>query len=160
MRFVTPWLAVGDALQTARDVDAVLRRGITHILNCRVGFDDRTLIGNRVGYLWDPAPDDRLPKEARWFLEAIEFVRDARRDPAARVLVHCTGGIDRSPSLAYAILRSAGWSPAGAELAIVDAHPGARLIYREDAERAVLRSLRSTVGMIGGHGLSTRGCGT
>lgn len=137
IRFVTPWLAVGDALEAAADVDEVLRQGITHIVNCRVGFDDAPLIGDQAAYLWDPAPDDRLPKEAGWFLTAIEFVREARKDLAVKVLVHCTGGIDRSPSMAYAILRAAGWSPAGAELAILDAHPSARLLYRDDAEAAV-----------------------
>ena len=110
IRFVTPWLAVGDALEAAADVEEVVRQGITHIVNCRVGFDDAPLIGKRAACLWVPAADDRLPKEAGWFLRAIELVREARRDPAAKVLVHCTGGIDRSPSMAYAILRSAGWS--------------------------------------------------
>lgn len=109
--FLTPWLAVGGALAAA-DVDDVLRQGITHIVNCHVSFDDSELINGRAAYLWDPAPDDRLPKEPRWFLEAIEFVRKARRDPRAKVLIHCTGGIDRSPSLAYAVLRSLGWSVA------------------------------------------------
>lgn len=102
-----------------------------------MGFDDAPLIEKRADYLWVPTADDRLPKEAGWFLRAIEFVREARRDPAAKVLVHCTGGIDRSPSMAYAILRSAGWSAAGAELAIRDEHPAARLVYRDDAEAAV-----------------------
>ena len=134
--FLTPWLAVGGALEAA-DVDDALRQGITHIVNCRVSFDDSELINGRAAYLWDPAPDDRRPKEPRWFLEAIEFVRTARRDPDAKVLIHCTGGIDRSPSLAYAVLRSLGWSRVRAERTIGEAHPEARLVYRDDAEAAV-----------------------
>lgn len=135
--FVTEWLAVGSALEDAADVDDVLRRGITHIVNCRVSVDDRELIDGRAGYLWDPAPDDRQPKEVSWFLDAIEFVREARRDPSAKVLVHCTGGVDRSPSLAYSILRDAGWGPVDAESQIQASYPRGRLPYREDAEVAV-----------------------
>lgn len=147
--FVTPWLAVGSAIENAADVEEVLGRGVTHVVNCRVGFDDRGLLHGRAGYLWDPAPDDRQPKEPGWFLDAIAFVEDARRDPKAKVLVHCTGGIDRSPSLAYAILRAAGWGPAEAEARIRTAYPEGRLVYRRDAEAAVgqmIRSGRSEVG--------------
>src|SRR5919204_5973719 len=75
-----------------------------------VGFDDHTLIGTRtrVVYLWDPAPDDRLPEEVGWFLGAIEFVREARRDWAAKVLVHCTGGVAWGPPPGHSVLSSAG----------------------------------------------------
>lgn len=113
--FVTPWLAVGGALEAA-DVDDALRQGITHIVNCRVSFDDSELIKGRAAYLWDPAPDDRLPKEPRWFLEAIEFVRMARRDFDSKVLIHCTGastGRRRSRTQSCARWAGAGTVPSG-----------------------------------------------
>lgn len=135
--FVTPWLAVGSALEDAHDVEEVLGRGVTDIVSCRVSFDDRPLLQGRAGYLWNPAPDDRQPKEARWFLDAIAFVEHARRDPRARVLIHCTGGVDRSPSLAYAVLRAAGWGAADAEARIRAVYPEGRLVYQRDAEEAV-----------------------
>ncbi|MBJ7598535.1 MAG: hypothetical protein DLM67_00190 [Candidatus Nephthysia bennettiae] len=135
--FVTPWLAVGGAIVTEEDVLSVLEKGITHVVNCRVGFDDKQLLRGRAAYLWDPAPDDRRPKPARWFTEAIRFTRAAMEDDRAKVLVHCTGGIDRSPSIAYAILRSMGYSEADAESAVLEGRPEARLPYRQYAEAAV-----------------------
>ena len=135
--FVTPWLAVGGAIVTEEDVLEILQQGITHIVNCRVGVDDNQLLRGRTGYLWDPAPDDRKPKPLRWFMDAIAFTKAAIKDPGAKVLVHCTGGIDRSPSIAYAILRSMGHSEAEAEQAVLSGRPEARLPYKQDAEAAI-----------------------
>jgi protein tyrosine phosphatase (PTP) superfamily phosphohydrolase (DUF442 family) len=135
--FVTPWLAVGGAIATEEDVEEILEQGITHIINCRVGVDDNQLLRGRAGYLWDPAPDDRKPKPSRWFIDAITFTKAAIKDPGAKVLVHCTGGIDRSPSVAYAILRSMGHSEAEAEHAVLSGRPEARFPYKRDADAAI-----------------------
>jgi protein-tyrosine phosphatase len=138
--FVTPWLAVGGAISTESDVQEILDTGITHVVNCRVGFDDKQLLKGRTAYLWDPAPDDRKPKAASWFLEAIEFVKEALSAVDAKVLVHCTGGADRSPSIAYAILRALGYSESDARHMILAGRPQAELVYGDDAE-AALRQL-------------------
>jgi protein tyrosine phosphatase (PTP) superfamily phosphohydrolase (DUF442 family) len=135
--FVTQWLAVGGAIATEEDVQEILEQGITHIINCRVGVDDNQLLRGRAGYLWDPAPDDRKPKPSPWFIDAITFTKAAIKDPGAKVLVHCTGGIDRSPSVAYAILRSMGHSEAEAEHAVLSGRPEARFPYKRDADAAI-----------------------
>jgi protein tyrosine phosphatase (PTP) superfamily phosphohydrolase (DUF442 family) len=135
--FVTPWLAVGGAIATEEDVLEIREQGITHIVNCRVGVDDNQLLRGRTAYLWDPAPDDRKPKAPEWFIDAIRFTNAAIQDPGAKVLVHCTGGIDRSPSIAYAILRSMGHSEAEAEHAVLSGRPEARLPYKRDADAAI-----------------------
>jgi protein-tyrosine phosphatase len=137
LSFVTPWLAVGGAIDSDEDVEEILNRGITHVVNCRVGFDDQQLLKGRTAYLWDPAPDDRKPKAAGWFLDAIEFAKEALATLDGKVLIHCTGGADRAPSIAYAILRTMGYSERDAERAILARRPQANLVYREDAEAAV-----------------------
>jgi protein-tyrosine phosphatase len=142
--FVTPWLAVGGAIETESDVREILDLGITHVVNCRVGFDDQQLLNDRTAYLWDPAPDDRKPKPTSWFLEAIEFAREALATVDGKVLVHCTGGADRSPSIAYAILRAIGYSETDAERVILAGRPQASLVYREDAEAAVRQLAQRT----------------
>lgn len=136
--FVMPWLAVGGAMESEADVRSALRLGVTHVVNCRVGFDDAPLLAGRTEYLWNPTPDDRRPKPASWFLDAIRFARRARsRRPDAKILVHCTGGSHRSPSLAYAILRSCGYERVDASRAVMRACPSAELIYGDSAESAL-----------------------
>ena len=138
--FVTPWLAVGGAIASEGDIQDIVSKGITHVVNCRVGFDDDQLLRGRARYLWNPAPDDRKPKAPEWFIEAIEFTRRALANADAKVLVHCTGGTDRAPSIAYTILRAMGYSRADAETAVLSGRPGAQLPYQEDGE-AALRQL-------------------
>ena len=49
--------------------------------------------------------DDGAPIPA-WLLEAAYCLyRDVRRNPNARMLVHCAAGLSRSASVAYALLR-------------------------------------------------------
>ena len=67
--------------------------------------------GTEIARVVAPAADDRLAKPPEWFLSAVRFAEKARTSPTARVLVHCLGGASRSPAVAYAILRAAGWSP-------------------------------------------------
>ncbi len=137
LAFATAQLAVGGAIATEQDVLDILRSGITHVVNCRVGFDDAELLQGRTAYLWDPAPDDREPKPPLWFIRAIEFAVAAMTQPSAKVLVHCTGGEGRSPAIAYAILRALDPNPDEAAEAVHKARPLADLRYREDAERAL-----------------------
>ena len=135
--FATPWLAIGGAIRDEEDVRELLDAGVSHVINCQVRVDDAPLLRGRVDYLWNPAEDDREAKPAAWFLRAVEFVRQARQDPDARVLVHCTEGRARSPAIAYGVLLASGYSREDAERAVLAARPTALLRYRDDADRAL-----------------------
>lgn len=56
-------------------------------------------------YLYQPVPDDGLPKPVEWWITCISFAYGVLRDPARKVYVHCQMGGSRSPAMAYAILR-------------------------------------------------------
>jgi protein-tyrosine phosphatase len=61
------------------------------------------------------------------------------------VLTHCAHGVNRGPSLAYAILRAQGWPRHDAYALLKERRPQVRVGYRDDAD-AALRALRWTRG--------------
>lgn len=135
--FVTSRLATGGALTGPADVDALFTGGITHVIDCRVEFDDGALLAQRFHYLYDPTADDGNPKPPAWFQPGIAFGLQALSTPASRVYVHCTAGVNRGPSMCYAIMRAFGWSPVDALATIKAARPVAQVRYSNDADAAV-----------------------
>ena len=55
------------------------------------------------------------------------------QDPDAVVLTHCHMGINRGPSLGFAVLLAQGWDPVDAIAAIRAARPQANVWYAADA---------------------------
>jgi protein-tyrosine phosphatase len=72
-----------------------------------------------------------MPDE--WFDAGVAFALDALKDPDAQVLAHCHMGINRGPSMAYAILLATGMEPVAALTAIRQARPIAAIAYDGDA---------------------------
>jgi dual specificity phosphatase 3 len=135
--FVTARLATGGALNGPADVAALQSAGITHVIDCRVEFDDGSLLAQRFQYLYDPTPDDGNPKPASWFQPGIAFGLQALSQPVNRVYVHCTAGVNRGPSMCYAIMRALGWSGPDAISTIKAARPVAQIRYSADADAAI-----------------------
>jgi protein-tyrosine phosphatase len=136
--FITPRLATGGALTGPADVDALQAAGITHVIDCRVEFDDGTLLAQRFRYLYDPTPDDGNPKPPSWFQPGIAFGLQALSQPGNRLYAHCTAGVNRGPSMCYAIMRAFGWSSADAMSTIKTARPVAQVRYSNDADAAIV----------------------
>jgi hypothetical protein len=134
-------LAVGSGVYSADDLRSLLNVGITHVLDCRGrpgdSYGEKTYRGTGIVYLHNPTDDDGEAKPPEWFWRGISFVREAMKSPEAKVLVHCAAGINRAPSMVYAILRSTGVPAARAERAIRQARPRVSLRYMRDADRAV-----------------------
>jgi hypothetical protein len=95
---VLPDLFLGDR-GDACDRDRLRRRGITHIVNC-----SRELpcpFEGEFVYLWlrmedpDPAFGEKMPT-------FCQFIDAGRRQ--GKVMVHCTGGVSRSPAVILAYL--------------------------------------------------------
>ena len=117
--------------------------GITHIIDAQVERDDDVYLPKilrGLSILWDPTADDGVhPKPVLWFKNCVEYGIAALSIPGSIVLTHCAAGINRGPSLAYAIMRAQGLPSADALLRLHVARPQTLVgvAYREDAEAAL-----------------------
>ncbi|HXN91669.1 MAG TPA: dual specificity protein phosphatase [Candidatus Sulfotelmatobacter sp.] len=136
--FVTPRLSTGGALGGPADIELLAAAGITHVIDCRAEFDDGSLLAQRFHYLYDPTADDGLTKPPVWFQTGIEFGLQALSQPGNHVYAHCAAGVNRGPSMCYAIMRALGWSAVDAANSIKSARPQALIHYSADADAAVV----------------------
>jgi 8-oxo-dGTP pyrophosphatase MutT (NUDIX family) len=111
--------------------------GIGHVIDCRPhGRADQAYAqahAPHVDYLLAGQPDNGQTMPDDWFADGVDFALHAMRDPAAQVLVHCQLGINRGPSMAYAILLAQGMKATDALATIRAARPIARVAYAKDA---------------------------
>ena len=135
---ITARLATGAAITSPDDVAALAAAGITDVIDCRGEFDDAPLLGPAFTYLWDGTADDGQHKPPEWFGRGITFALAALSQPHRKVYAHCAAGVNRGPSMAYAIMRALGWPAADAESTIRAARPQVGLAYKNDADAAVV----------------------
>ena len=140
--FVTPFLAVGGDLPFDNDLarehaDDLVAAGITHVLDVRQEADDAWFWSDRGGvrYRWAGIDDAGQIVPAAWFEDVVSWALRALADPGARLLTHCHMGINRGPSVGFAMLLAMGWDPVAAIAAIRRARPIAHVWYAEDALR-------------------------
>jgi dual specificity phosphatase 3 len=110
--------------------------GITHILDNRIEWSDEVFVRTHapgLGFLWNGADDVGQLMPDAWFELGVGFALEALEDPDAQVLAHCHMGINRGPSMAYAILLATGMEPVAALTAIREARPIAAIAYDGDA---------------------------
>jgi dual specificity phosphatase 3 len=135
--FVTPTLAVGGDIDPRRATEQLVDIGtlrITHVVDCRIEWDDERLFAQHlpnVSYLHHGMDDagQRVPGD--WFDVAIGWIDAAGED--AVVLTHCHMGINRGPSLGFAVLLHQDWDVVDAIAAIRAARPVANVWYADDA---------------------------
>ena len=143
LHFVTPQLAIGgdlnafdDTLAT-RQLDEILELGITHVLDVRLEWDDEQTFAEHaphVRYLHHGMDDAGQDVPPEWFDRVVGFALEAYEErPDAVVLAHCHMGINRGPSVGFAILLALGWDPVEAIAAIRRARPVANVWYAADA---------------------------
>src|SRR5258708_9287111 len=108
--WVTTRLGTGGGIVTLADVEELVNSGITHIIDCRIEFDDADLLRTHqaMSYLWNGTADDGQPKSPVWFGKSIEFALDAMSHSRARCYIHCFAGVNRGPSTLYAVLLAFG----------------------------------------------------
>ena len=92
---------------------ALEQAGITHIVNMRSEFDDKsyglTLADGRSdNYCYLPTIDDD-PISAEHIERGIAFIGSAIQS-SGKVYIHCSAGVGRAPSMAAAFLISKGYS--------------------------------------------------
>ncbi len=147
---ITDRLWTGGALPAEDDAFAVdlaawRAEGITHVIDNRLERSEReriALAAPEIAYLENGVRDAgrRMPDE--WFERGVTFALEALRQAGTGVLSHCHVGVNRGPSMAYAIMLALGSDPVDALEAIRRARPFVGLGYADDAVDWWLRCRR------------------
>jgi protein-tyrosine phosphatase len=110
MTWVTDQIAVGGGIWNDDNMEELVKRGVTHIIDMQIEFDDRPLAEPYpVKVLFNPTDDDFLPKPPRLFQAGVDFALEALEDAENKVYIHCAAGVHRAPMMTLAILRVLGW---------------------------------------------------
>jgi dual specificity phosphatase 3 len=143
LHFVTAQLAIGGDLSSEDpglsrlQLAEICELGITHVVDTRMEWSDEEAVAEsapHVRYLHHGMDDAGQQVPHEWFEEAVAWVEAAyEEDPDAIVLTHCHMGINRGPSLGFAVLLAQGWDPVEAISAIRATRPQANVWYAADA---------------------------
>ena len=151
--WITNRIAIGSE-PSAADVRVMRQQGITDVLDLRgeptangpaERPEPQLYMGSGIAYHYVPMRDRGAPAPGsaddlafrRAYEHGVSVIQYAMSDPSRRILVHCAAGENRSPSMVYAYLRSAGMSPTDAQDMIVAHRTVATNQYTATAERAV-----------------------
>jgi dual specificity phosphatase 3 len=123
-------------------LDEIEAAGITDILDLRLEWNDQSWVETRkpkLRYHWLGVDDAGQQMPDEWFTTGTRIVLDSIA-AGGRVLAHCHKGVNRSPSMGFAVLLCQG-HPAIAALELIrQRRPVARIGYAEDAMDWWLRS--------------------
>ena len=134
---ITERLFVGGQINDG-DWPALKAAGITHVLDAQLEREDRAPADAEIFALWVPQPDDgKHPKPVSWFRDSVAFGLWALNNPHSRLLTHCAAGINRGPSLGYAVMRAQGWSKDDAFKLLKAKRPQVNVAYSDDADMAL-----------------------
>jgi dual specificity phosphatase 3 len=118
------------------DLACIQASGITHILDNRIEWSDEAFVeahAPAMTYWWNGQDDAGQAMPDEWFYDGVDYALEALKNPNAQVLAHCHMGINRGPSMAFAILLATGMEPVPALAAIRQARPIAAISYADDA---------------------------
>lgn len=139
--WIHPQIATGGAMRYATDLRQIKRAGVVAIVSGRRDFDDSLLTEGKdmgIKFLSDPTPDNGEGKPTSWFKAAIDFCLPFLKR-GSKVYIHCHAGMNRGPSLAYAVLRAyTGCSHEEAMRAIHSVRDFAPVAYAADADKALV----------------------
>ena len=111
MTWVTERIAVGGGIWNEQNMIAVVKAGVTHVINMQIEFDDRPLCQPYgVEVLWNATDDDFQPKSAALLDAGVQFAQKALASPGNKVYIHCAAGVHRAPMMTLALLRAEGWT--------------------------------------------------
>lgn len=111
LHWLTDEIAVGAAFPMERAVDLAKAHGIRAVIDLREEDcdDEERLRDAGIDLLHLPTPDQMSAKKAT-LDRGVEFARQ-HIVRGNRVLIHCQGGIGRSPQLALCVLVDLGFEP-------------------------------------------------
>lgn len=126
-----------DDAAAANQLRAWRDAGITAIVDVREEWSDEDRVAEfapELRYVWLGTHDAGGDQEDAWFEDgvgAVLAILDA--DPAARVVIHCHMGINRAPSLTFAVLLALGFEAIHALDTIRASRPIAAILYADSA---------------------------
>ena len=106
--------------------------GITHEIDVRIESNDEAFVtaNSSIVYANFGVDDDGSPRDESWFDAVVAYVHyESAMNPDAKFVVHCHLGVNRAPSVVFAILLSLGWEPVPALRRIRQVRPIAGIIY-------------------------------
>lgn len=143
---VTPWLALSGDLPPDWDpsrravLDNWVNAGVTDILDVRGEFSDEEYVkahAPQLRYHYLGTHDDGGNQDKSWFEAGVKVLHEVLAEPEGLLLVHCHMGVNRGPSMGFALLLDQGWTVVDALDAILEARPIVGLIYAASAVRAI-----------------------
>lgn len=138
---VTDRIWVGGDLAVHHDdlafeqAEELIAKGLTHVVDCRSELDDthRWARYPFIDYRSHGMPDESQQVLPEWFDTTVGHLQGALQHSDTIVLAHCHSGVNRGPSLGFALLIAEGWEPIDAISAIRTARPSAYVYYAEQA---------------------------
>lgn len=133
--FISGDLPAGGA-DFIRQLDQWRAAGVTHIIDAREEWSDEQRVAEfcpEIHYDWVGTHDDGTGQPDEWFRAGVDAALEALGDPEARIVIHCHMGVNRGPSMAFAVLLAMGWDPIAAASAIREARPIAAILYAASA---------------------------
>lgn len=111
MTWITDRIAVGGGIWNEENMQELVRKGVTHVIDMQIEFDDRPLAEPYgVHVLYNPTDDDFQIKPPELFQRGVDFALEALSDDQSKVYIHCAAGVHRAPMMTLAIMRVLGWS--------------------------------------------------
>jgi hypothetical protein len=128
-------LEITDDALAAAQLDELDSVGITDIVDLRLEWNDEhwVLVAKpHIHYRWLGVDDAGQQMPDTWFDIGTEHVL-TQLNNGGTVLVHCHMGINRGPSMGFAVMLGLGWDPIAALDRIRQERPIAYVGYAEDA---------------------------
>jgi len=110
--------------------------GITDIIDVRDEWSDEgyvAALAPHITYHHFGTDDLDNGQPDAWFETGVKAALAALTDAGRRVMIHCHMGVNRGPSMAFAVLLALGAAPVEAAVAIRSSRPIAGIIYASDA---------------------------
>lgn len=139
-------LAIQDPGYAHLQLNELDKHGITDIMDLRLEWNDHdwvTAEKPHLNYFWHGEDDIGQLMPDEWFDSGTDYAL-RRLAEGATILSHCHMGINRGPSMGYAIMLTLGWDPIEALDRIRTARPIAYVGYAEDALDWWLRKKNAT----------------
>jgi len=150
---ITPQLWTGGAITSEDDVAYLAKVGITADVDCRLEYDDVSVIdafnnlpnaagaikaNPKIAYLYNGVADDGIPKPVSWFQRTWDFSEPILQSGGV-VLCHCASGINRGPSSTYFLMRAYSKMSGDEAFALLQQkRPIVEVRYRKDADEAII----------------------